>query len=182
MDNGVALDGFVDEVWDELASGEGIDRARGGGVPRPPSVSAGLWQHRRWEAIIRRMRQWGVPMGTIGIEQPQVVRRQWPQIVRRRGQLPRLQRWTTATNQPDLQTVDPRTGRRVAVEVDTDSREMLRKMALHQRAHPDVRAAFELIDGRTGRPLETHAWNPLTRSFSFHTGGVKRRDVLDFEW
>lgn len=169
------------DVIQELFDGDDVDAARAGGIPREPYLSAGTWQHRRWEAIMRRMRQWGVPVSTIGTEQPQPAPR--PRLIPgRRGQPPRLERWITASNQPDIQTVDPRTGRRVAVEVDTDPEEVRRKMRVLSSVNPDMRAAFELIDRRSGQPIETHVWNPLTRRFSRHAGGVRRQDVLDFEW
>ncbi len=174
-----AWDRFSDEVVDELLHDSGADYARGGGVPREPAISAGLLQHDRWRQIMRRMQQWGVPRRTIGTEQPQ--HRLRPRMVGR-GRNRRFERWITAPNQPDIQTVDPRTGRRIAVEVDTDPHEMRRKMALLTRVNPQVRAAFELIDRDTGRPTQTHAWNPLTQTFSTHAGGVQRRDVLDFDW
>lgn len=172
------LDNMIDE---QLFQGHDIDRARGGGIPRQPRISAGLWQPRRWDAIIRRLRQWGVRPETIGTEQAQVVPRRTPSMIRRRGQTPRLVRWTTARNQPDIQAIDPRSGRRIAVEVDTSRGELERKKTLVTSVNPNARAAFELIDPRTGRPLETHVWDPLSRRFSVHTGGVQRRDVLDFD-
>jgi hypothetical protein len=170
-------DRFSDAVMQDLA--DEVDYARPGGIPRQPAMSALLLQTDRWRQIMRRMRQWGVARDTIGTEQPQPYLR--PRMVGR-GPARRMERWITAANQPDVQTVDPRTGRRVAVEVDTDPTELRRKMALLPQVNPHVRAAFELIDRNTGRPIETHAWNPLTQTFSMHAGGVQRRDVLDFEW
>jgi hypothetical protein len=174
---GKTSDRFTDAVMQELA--DEVDYARPGGIPRLPALSALHHQVQRWGQIMRRMRQWGVPAGTMGTEQPQPYLR--PRVVGPRGAR-RLERWITAGNQPDIQTLDPRTGRRVAVEVDTDPIELARKMAMLPQVNPQVRAAFELIDRTTGRPIETHAWNPLTRTFSTHAGGVQRRDVLDFEW
>jgi hypothetical protein len=175
-------DAILDDLIDEQAFQEhNIDRARGGGVPKEPRISAGLWQPRRWDAIMRRLRQWGVRPETIGTEQPQVTPRRIPAMIRRRGRTPRLERWTTARNQPDIQAVDPRSGRRIAVEVDTSRAELERKKGLITSANPNVRAAFELIDPRTGRPVETHVWDPLSRRFSVHAGGLQRRDVLEFD-
>lgn len=176
---GNTWDEFSDEVVDELLGADGVDRARGGGVPRPPSISAGLFQRDRWRQIMRRMRQWGVPAGSIGVEQPQV--RQQPRWVGG-GRNRRFQRWITAPNQPDLQTVDPRTGRRIAIEVETDQNELYRKRDVVTAANPQVRAAFELINPRTGQPDVTHVWDPVRRRFWVHGGGVRRSDVLDFDW
>jgi hypothetical protein len=175
---GKAWDRFSDAVVDELLSADGVDHARGGGVPQPPSISAGLLQHDRWRQIMRRMRQWGVPQNTIGTEQPQPRLR--PRMVGR-GRNRRFERWITAPNQPDIQTVDPRTGRRIAVEVDTNQVELYRKRDRVVANNPQMRAAFELIDPRTGQPLVTHVWDPHRQRMWVHEGGVRRSDVLDFD-
>ena len=75
-----------------------------------------------WDQIIRRLGQWGVATeqsrrparrlrpSTLPVEQPQVIgHRRW------RG---RPARGVTGANQPDIQADDPRSGRRINVEVD----------------------------------------------------------------
>ncbi|HRD67777.1 MAG TPA: hypothetical protein PKY50_16660 [Candidatus Competibacter sp.] len=177
------LDAIVDDLFgDFFLLDENADCARGGGPPREPRISAGLWQARRWDAIIRRLQQWGVRPETIGTEQPQVIAKVPPVIHRRRGGVPQPKRLTTAPNQPDIQAVDPRSGRPIAIEVDRDPQELERKKRIVTKVNPDARAAFELMNALTGQPIETHVWDPLKRRFSVHDGGVRQRDVLDFEW
>jgi hypothetical protein len=192
MGNGAALNGellldlLVDDVVDDMEA----DYARSGGqVPRDPNLGrsgmrqqVGMWNH-----IIRQLGQWGVATpqsrwaarrqlrpSTLRTEQPQVIgQKRWPG---------RAQRGVTAANQPDIQAVDPRSGRRINVEVDSVTNEhklllMLRRIA---RNDPQARVAGVVTD-QTGAAVRTHVYDPLSGRLTSHAGGLQRRDVLDLD-
>jgi hypothetical protein len=125
-------------------------------------------------------RQWGVSRSTLRNEQAQIIPRPRP-VIRGRGQRRRIERLVTARNQPDIQAVDPRSGRRINIEVDTNRRDLQR----HQREvignDPGARSVFLLIDPRSGQTLEKHVYNPLTRRTTVSNQDLRPRDVLDFD-
>lgn len=169
----------LDGAW--LQEKEG-DYARGGGPPPPPNRgrSALNTQVTRWNQIMRRLQQWGISRNTLRNEQAQIIPRPRP-VIQGRGQRRRIERLVTARNQPDIQAVDPRSGRRINIEVDTNRRDLQR----HQREvignDPGARSVFLLIDPRSGRTLEKHVYDPLTRRTTVSAQDLRPRDVLDFD-
>ncbi|PZV09123.1 MAG: hypothetical protein DCF32_03265 [Leptolyngbya sp.] len=129
---------------------------------------------------MRRLQQWGISRNTLRNEQAQIIPRPRP-VIQGRGQRRRIERLVTARNQPDIQAVDPRSGRRINIEVDTNRRDLQR----HQREvignDPGARSVFLLIDPRSGRTLEKHVYDPLTRRTTVSAQDLRPRDVLDFD-
>jgi hypothetical protein len=99
-----------------------------------------------------------------------------------------VQRLTTAPNQPDLQGIDPRTGRRFNVDVErnpartADRERILREFQRVIANDPEARSVLQIIHPQTGRTLEKHVYDPLTaRTTVIRNEELRRREVLDLE-
>ena len=179
----------VEDAFDALEA----DYARSGGhIPQRRNAGrSGMRQQvRMWDEIIRRLGQWGVATeqsrraqrrllrpATLGTEQAQAIgHRRWL------GRPPEV-RGVTAANQPDIQAEDPRSGRRINVEVDREENEseLLHKLRRIARNDPQARVAAVVTDPQTGAALRTHVYDPLTGRTIQHAGGLQRRDVLDLD-
>jgi hypothetical protein len=180
------LDFLVEDTVDEMEA----DYARSGGrIPRDPNRGrSGMRQQvGMWNQIIRRLGQWGVATGQSrwGARQirPSTLRTEQPQVIGQRRWRGRPQRGITGANQPDIQAEDPRSGRRINVEVDSTRNEieLLNKLQRIAQNDPQARVAAVVTDPTTGAALRTHVYDPLTGRTTQHAGGLQRRDVLDLD-
>jgi hypothetical protein len=169
---GPDIDALVEEAFGDVTD---IDYGSAAGHPPAQATERSAWNHqvRWWNEIMRRMLQWGVSRDTIRNEQSQVIR--GPRGARGRE--------TVRNNQPDIQAVDPRTGRRINVEVDRSPRKIARLLRRIVTNDPNTRAAGVVFDPLTGRLIEKHVYDPNTRVTRIVRGQpLIRSDILDFDY
>lgn len=156
------LDGFLDALDAQNAEEDYATGARA----RPPNQghSQDIVTSRRVDAVRREMRRAG--FSDIRGNQPQTGAH---------GQ-------TLGDNRPDLQAIHPsRTSyRRVNIEFDTDRNSMHNHMKEVTQRDANARSVFALVDGRTGRTIEKHIWDPRRKRWLRpRSGPVRPSDMFD---